>query len=76
MNREKLAFKQAWNHIDILICTPLKFLKMYKRVADLIDINKIEYIVMDESDKYFELVNKQSFLKYFSGFIEVDKIDS
>ncbi|CAD8071366.1 unnamed protein product [Paramecium primaurelia] len=51
MNREKQAFKQAWNHIDILISSPLKFLKLHK----VIDLSTVEYVIMDEADKYFEL---------------------
>ena len=35
-----------------MICTPLKFLKMCKRVEFPFD--KLEYLVLDESDKYFE----------------------
>jgi superfamily II DNA/RNA helicase len=37
-----------------MVCTPLKFLKMYKKIQFNMDV--VEYFVMDESDKYFELV--------------------
>lgn len=38
--------------IDILVCTPLKFLKAFK----YLNLTNLQYIIMDECDKYFELV--------------------
>lgn len=37
--------------MDLLVCSPLKFLKLHHKV----DLCKVEYVVMDEADKYFEL---------------------
>ena len=48
------CFKEQYDNIDILICTPLKFVKLFKK-SD-INISTIQFIVFDEADKYFELV--------------------
>lgn len=51
MNRDKQAFKQSWLHLDLLITTPLKFLKKHK----FVDLSSVQTLIMDEADKYFEL---------------------
>ncbi|KAM3140403.1 hypothetical protein pb186bvf_007563 [Paramecium bursaria] len=51
MNRDKQAFKQSWLHLDLLITTPLKFLKKHK----FVDLSTVQTLIMDEADKYFEL---------------------
>ena len=53
MNRDKIAIRQSMESVDILVCTPLKFLKMHIRSP--INVELVQHLVMDESDKYFEL---------------------
>ena len=48
--------KEHVNHIDILICTPLKFIKVFKEFTE--SLQNLEFVVFDEADKYFDLVKK------------------
>lgn len=66
INNEINAFKRQLEHIDILICTPLKFLKMAKRSHE--DFEKLEFVIFDEADRYFEFVRiiTIDFIKIFS----------
>ncbi|KAL4510357.1 hypothetical protein ABPG72_008247 [Tetrahymena utriculariae] len=52
INNQSNAFKIQLEHIDILITTPLKFIKMNRKSHT--EFDKLEYIVFDEADRYFE----------------------
>eukprot|EP01038_Epipyxis_sp_PR26KG_P010123 gene10123-13607_t len=45
--------KSSFDHFDVLISTPLRFLSLIK--AQAIDLSKVQMIVLDEADKLFEL---------------------
>jgi superfamily II DNA/RNA helicase len=44
---------EAWESTDIMVSTPLKFLKMHNRAK--FNLDALQFFIMDESDKYFEL---------------------
>lgn len=54
LNTNAACFKEQIQLVDILVTTPLKYLKLVKRKS--IDVENIEFLILDEADKYFELV--------------------
>lgn len=54
INKEVNAFKKQLEHIDILIATPLKFIKTAKKAGE--EFDRLEFLVFDEADRYFEFV--------------------
>lgn len=47
-------FKDQFNKTDVLVTTPLKFLKLVKSVG--LNLEDVKYLVLDEADKFFEFV--------------------
>jgi len=39
---------------DVLVCTPLRFLKQMKRFSE--SLKSLEFVVFDEADRFFEAV--------------------
>jgi ATP-dependent RNA helicase DDX52/ROK1 len=46
-------FKNSFETMDILVTTPLKFLKLVKKAE--LDLTRIGYLILDEADKFFEM---------------------
>eukprot|EP00828_Plagiopyla_frontata_P011729 TRINITY_DN16519_c0_g1_i3.p2 TRINITY_DN16519_c0_g1~~TRINITY_DN16519_c0_g1_i3.p2 ORF type:complete len:329 (-),score=55.34 TRINITY_DN16519_c0_g1_i3:61-1047(-) len=65
INTELNAFKEQIQHIDILITTPLKFIKLINKGQ--ISMDSVQYLVMDEADRYFEL----GFANYISQIFKM-----
>ncbi len=65
------GFRKEIEHIDILICTPLKFLKVAKRAQE--NFNFLEFLVFDEADRYFEFVIILIFYKNIYIYIYIYK---
>lgn len=61
---EKEKYEADFEALDLLITTPLKFLNVAKLGVSL---EKFDYVVLDEADKYFEL----GFLDQFKELTEV-----
>ena len=57
LNTKAVCFKEQIQFVDILVTTPLKFLKLVKKTSS--DLENVEFLVLDEADKYFELVKNQ-----------------
>lgn len=57
ISTETKNFSQHMEHIDLLITTPLKFLKLFSRVQKTVQnpFQSLQFVVFDETDKYFEL---------------------
>lgn len=64
---EKDKYEADFEALDLLITTPLKFLNISKLGVSL---DKFEYVVLDEADKYFEL----GFLDQFKELTEILKL--
>jgi ATP-dependent RNA helicase DDX52/ROK1 len=64
---DKDKYTADFEALDLLITTPLKFLNISKLGVDL---DKFEYVVLDEADKYFEL----GFLDQFKELIDALKL--
>lgn len=47
------VFKNSFETMDILVTTPLKFLKLVKKAE--LDLSRVGYLVLDEADKFFEM---------------------
>lgn len=56
MNTKVACFKEQIQFLDILVTTPLKFLKLVSKTS--LDLETVEFLILDEADKYFELVKK------------------
>ena len=55
ISTEVNTFKEQMQNYDILITTPLKFIKLFKKDKSLLD--SVNYVMIDEVDRYFELVS-------------------
>ena len=53
INNEEKPFRNTLENCDIFLSTPLKFLKKIKRDKEL-NLSKLQYVVIDEVDKFFE----------------------
>lgn len=57
------TFKEQEGTYDVLITTPLKFIKLFTKDVSL--LSTVQYVMIDEVDRYFELVKtlgKQPFV--------------
>lgn len=64
---DKEKYATDFEALDLLVTTPLKFLNVAKLGVDL---EKFDYVVLDEADKYFEL----GFLDQFKELIDLLKL--
>lgn len=70
MNTKLDDIEDKLNEIDVLICTPKKFIQLFTDKLDY--LSTIEYCVFDEADKYFEL----GFLDQINEILEFMKENS
>lgn len=63
---EMEKYSEEFNTLDILVTTPLKFIKIAEKG---VEINSFEYIALDEADKYFEL----GFIEQFKSLTDLFK---
>lgn len=70
---DKNEFKKQINQIDLLVTTPLNFLKMAEKFENdkKSFMDTVKWIVLDEADKYFEM----GFLEQFEKLIELFKVN-
>ncbi len=64
------AFQEQLNHTDVIITTPMKFIKLFEDLPD--EITKIKHAMFDEADKYFEL----GFLDQVNTILEFLKVNT
>ena len=68
-------FKKEVNQLDVLVTTPLNFLKMVEKTKENDKgkkfLDSVKYIVLDEADKYFEM----GFLDQFEKLISLFKVN-
>lgn len=65
--QEKEKYEADFQELDLLVTTPLKFIKIAQMGVSLEDF---EYVVLDEADKYFEL----GFLDQFKDLTSLLKL--
>lgn len=53
MNSDAKSFQEQMEHTDVIITTPMKFIKLFQDMNEA--IMAIRYAIFDEADKYFEL---------------------
>ncbi|EGR31377.1 hypothetical protein IMG5_111120 [Ichthyophthirius multifiliis] len=73
INTEINGFKKEIEHIDILICTPLKFLKITKRAQEKFEF--LQFLVFDEADRYFEFNLAKQMKKILENFQDLHKVN-
>lgn len=67
MNLDSLEeFKKEMNEIDLLVTTPLNFLKILEKDPNNTISKEIKWVVLDEADKYFEMGFLDQFEKIIS----------
>lgn len=65
--QEKEKYEADFEELDLLVTTPLKFIKIAQMEVSL---DQFEYVVLDEADKYFEL----GFLDQFKDLTSLLKL--
>lgn len=70
LNAKLEDVKDQINDVDVLICTPKKFIQLFSENTEY--LNTIQYCVFDEADKYFEL----GFLDQINEILEFTKENS
>lgn len=65
--QEKKKYEADFEELDLLVTTPLKFIKIAQMEVPL---DQFEYVVLDEADKYFEL----GFLDQFKDLTSLLKL--
>jgi len=53
LSNDLTSFQEQVQHIDVIISTPMKFIKLFEQCQD--QLETIQYVIFDEADKYFEL---------------------